>query len=53
MLGTWGQRIRGTRRMVLALTACILVLGNVCAAAPPQPAGEMRWALYVTQGKRI
>jgi peptide/nickel transport system substrate-binding protein len=46
------QRLPGRRIMsfVLAAWLCTLVMGNRGGAAPPQarPAGEMRWALYVT-----
>ena len=42
------QEIRSAYHIVLALIAGILVAGHVWAAASSPPAGEMRWALYVT-----
>jgi peptide/nickel transport system substrate-binding protein len=48
VLGTRRQEIRSTYHIVLVLIACLLVGGNVWAAASSQPVGEMRWALYVT-----
>jgi len=39
----------GGKSLVAALVAaCFLMVGSRGAAAPPEPAGEMRWALYVT-----
>ena len=49
--GTLGtlSRHRGGKSLVAALVAAYcLMVGSHGAAAPPQPAGEMRWALYVT-----
>jgi hypothetical protein len=46
-IGVGGKRIVA---LVLAGWFCVLLAGHPCTAAPPQgkPAGEMRWALYVT-----
>ena len=39
----------GGKSLVAALVAaCFFLVGSHGASAPPQPAGEMRWALYVT-----
>src|SRR6266571_5052209 len=49
--GTLGKPSRhmGGKSLVAALVAaCFLLVGSHGEAAPPQPAGEMRWALYVT-----
>src|SRR6266853_1114235 len=49
--GTLGElrRYMGGESLVAALVAaCFLMVGSRGAAAPPEPAGEMRWALYVT-----
>src|ERR1700675_2360971 len=47
-LGKPGRYMCGKSLVALLLAACFLLVGSRGAAAPPQPAGEMRWALYVT-----
>src|SRR5262249_40398795 len=38
---------RGVGRIAVLLTMGLLLAGSPSSAAPRQPAGEMRWALYV------
>ncbi len=47
-LGKLGRYMGGKSRVAALVAACSLMVGSRGAAAPPQPAGEMRWALYVT-----
>ena len=47
-LGTLGRHMGGKSLVAAFLFACFFLVGSHGAAAPPQPAGEMRWALYVT-----
>src|SRR5438132_9567143 len=46
--GKLSQHMDGQSLVAALVVACLLMVGSHAAAAPPQPAGEMRWALYVT-----
>jgi peptide/nickel transport system substrate-binding protein len=46
--GLPGPRGPWTSPLALLVALCLLLGGTDSGAAPPQPAGEMRWALYVT-----
>src|SRR5215831_13997135 len=48
VLGKPRWRGRGRALVVLSLMACLLLGWGHSATAQPKPAGEMRWALYVT-----
>src|SRR5205807_9162632 len=46
--GKLSQHMGGQSLVAALVVACLLMVGSHAAAAPPQQAGEMRWALYVT-----